>query len=154
MPLNNPYDPTSSFLPNIVVVRKSADEIVSNSITIQNDDELLFSVGANQVWEFLLVLRHTTPTVNPDIKWDFTIPAAGSLKGLGIWSAAVRTDDVNGTTQIQYDLAATESYFQRRYLYIGGVNAGTIQLRWAQQVATVENTTVLANSFIIAHRLA
>jgi len=38
-------------------------------------------------------------------------------------------------------------------VYIGGGAAGNIQLQWAQGFADVSDTKVLANSFIIAHKL-
>ena len=38
-------------------VIKSVDETISTAVTLQNDDELLFPVGANQTWTFDFVVQ-------------------------------------------------------------------------------------------------
>ena len=58
------------------VVRKTADETVSNSTVLQNDDHLVLSVGASDVWDILMVLRINSSAV-ADFKWVFTVPASG-----------------------------------------------------------------------------
>jgi hypothetical protein len=51
---------------NVTTVVKAANEIVNNSSTLQNDDELLFPIGANEVWSFRFVVQANSGTV-PDL---------------------------------------------------------------------------------------
>jgi hypothetical protein len=37
---------------DVQIIRKTADETVNNSAVLQNDDELLFPIGANEVLVF------------------------------------------------------------------------------------------------------
>lgn len=138
---------------DVIIVRKTSDEVVNNSTVLQDDDELYFAVGANEIWEFLLLLRVTTPTSGVDVDYSFTIPVAASLlrcEGYGVSNA-----EEDGTTEDTCDIiGASSEYCLMHYLYVGGANAGTVQLQWAQHTATVEDTKVRANSFIIARKLA
>lgn len=133
------------------IVRKSAEEIVNNSAVMQNDDELLLAVGASEVWEFELYIRHTSATTTPDIDILFAVPAASSLLKIPNYNTAHQ--EVADADITLASSSANNGYWAK-YLYIGGANAGNIQLTWAQNVATAEDTKVLANSFIIAHKLA
>src|SRR4030042_1672706 len=58
------------------IVRKTADETVNNSIALQNDDHLLFAIGANEVWDVTLMLLVTTPSVTPFFKIGWSYPAS------------------------------------------------------------------------------
>ncbi len=137
-------------------VRKTADEIVNNSNVLQNDNELLFPVGVNECWEFVLQLIWDTSAV-ADIKYAFVVPAGGIIRGMYAWV-------VGGSGGEPVDLALTPftqngsgvgtAYVSRCYgWYIGGANAGNVQLQWAQNTAEASNTKVLTNSLIVAHKL-
>ena len=135
------------------IVRKTADEVINNVTTPQNDDELKFDALANEIWWFSLVLRHTrhaSAGYNNKINWS--IPTAASLLS-EIPAGSVNEIDATSAVEIP-----TVSTFIRRYhntyLYIGGANAGTIQLQWCQAGSEAYTYTVNANSIIIAHRLA
>lgn len=140
----------------IKIVLKAADETVNNSNVLQNDNELLFAVGANEIWEFFLYFRMTTPTdgATPAIKFAFSVPAAATIARLSNYGSPDMTDTPDGTvTQAnQYAVANKYAYFTR-YLYFGGVNAGNIQFQWAQRFAAAEDTKVLAGSYMKAIKL-
>lgn len=138
----------------ITKILKTADETVNNSAALQNDDELLFPVVANATWFFILLLRTHSPTTTPDMDYAFSIPVAGAIKRMehAVPPPAV---EIDGTAEHTLNLRAdTDEYTPSYFLYIGGVNGGNVQLQWAQNVATAEDTKVLANSFILAFRLA
>ena len=145
---NDPYWDTV-----LTVVRKTADQTVNNSEVLINDTHLLFAVLANEIWEFVLSLRITSPTAVPDIDWLFAIPVAASLLK---WQAPDITPQVEGDGTVEATIpvaAGALEYWECHYVYIGGVNAGNVQMQWAQKAATGEDTKVLENSFIIAHKL-
>ena len=142
------------------VIRKTADETVNNSTTLQNDDELLFAVAANEVWEFHMLARiisHETA----EFQFAFTIPTGGSIKintadEIGALPAHQLLLPDDGTSALYTASMATGFEYNLHIwgFYIGGANAGNVQFKWAQYVATAYNTKVLTNSFIIAHKLA
>jgi len=146
------------------VIRKTADEAVNNSATLQNDDHLLFAIAANEVWEANFVLDILGgATATTDIKFAMTIPTGCTMVWGGVFSRA------GGTTTLELGLCQTTSGAQlfcdlefaseRRIMklwgiFVNGATAGNVQLQWAQRVAVVEDTTIKANSCIIAHQLA
>ncbi len=139
------------------IVRKTADETVNNSDTLQNDDELLLAVAVNEVWTFFMWFVFNSGTT-PDFKFTFTVPTNGSLKTIFGGDVAVTTVTTaiaeNTGTDVR-DVAGVGA--DRAYLiwgkYVGGDTAGNIQFQWAQNVANASNTIVRANSFMIAHKL-
>lgn len=52
--------------------RKTADEPVTSSTALQDDDHLLLAVGANEVWEFDMTLY-----VTGDVGGDLALTVAG-----------------------------------------------------------------------------
>ena len=150
---------SNTILPLIVL--KSASEIVSNSATQQNDDQLFFSVGANEVWLVELYTR-TSMFAASDFGQSWTIPASATFIGFpddvnnqGSATAGAGTAQIDLTTTRTKTIAANSSVLLlERGLLVTAGTSGTVQYRWAQAVAAVENTSVLQNSFIIAYRLA
>jgi hypothetical protein len=150
-------DPTEIANTMPTIVRKTADEIVNNSITLQNDDHLFLAMAANEVWFIDLILYYVSATTTPDIVVRAALPTAaiGSQLAWGysssdaayILTAGTGTDAVFGTS-------STKRIARITYLIINGANAGNFQIQWRQGTATAEDTTVLTNSFIIAHKLA
>jgi hypothetical protein len=138
------------------VVVKSGDESVAND-TLQNDDELFFAVGTNEVWIFEMVLFVNSGTSNtPDIKWDFTIPASATIK-YGAQSMSTGATGVNGVqfmfgvetaTVLGSGAAITTATIETMPIYLNGTvrtagTAGTVQFRWAQNVTTGGSPTVV-----------
>ena len=134
------------------IVHKAADETVNNSTTLQNDDHLLFAVGANDIWVFHLWFIVETGTT-PDFKFAFAVPSGG---------ACIYCMDINGvylrpledaTTAKTLAQTATPGIFNRLLRYVGGGTAGNLQLQWAQNTAEVSNTILKENSLLIAWKV-
>lgn len=137
----------------MATIVKEADETVTTSTTLQNDDELLFAVAANEVWQFEGVLSLSAPTA-ADFKMSFTGPtgAVGSFVAIyevldnagGIPPQALSAA-LGGTTQWEI---GQDGVGLRFYGAIhNGANAGNLQLQWAQRVSS-GSTTVRAGSYI------
>jgi len=141
------------------IVRKTADEIVNNSTTLQNDDHLLLAVGANEVWSFFAYLKVISQTGTPDIKFDWSLPTGGVIQSLphddiAVLAANTPIAPIGAGTNFTFALPANSERIALVWgLYVGGANAGNVQLQWAQITATAEDTKVLANSFLIAHKI-
>lgn len=138
---------------------KPSDEDVNNSITLQNDNDLFFSVAANEKWGFqfaLFISDEGTGSGTSGFKFLVALPtgATGWFQYDSSATAAVFHEDITTTTSI---LAANTSY--RTVLLLTGAflnagTAGTCQLQWAQISAVAENTRVHAGSWLLASKAA
>jgi len=152
------------------IVRKTADETVNNSTTLQNDDHLLLAIAANEVWLINLFLLWTSPTAGVYLKTGWSYPAGCSIKwgteiqlastNKAYWSSAVTTASKPALlteTSTWSDILGANDAIDGVHLtaiVINGANAGTLNFQWAQATAAPEDTKVLANSCLIAHKLA
>lgn len=132
---------------------KSVTETVNNSAALQNDDELFVSVLANATYEVWCQVFYVSGTT-PDIKFGWTGPAAATFT----WASI---DAFNGSwvdQSISGSVAIGTSGSNESAIFAGllkvGANAGTLQLQWAQNGANASNTQVLANSYLVARRIA
>jgi len=135
------------------IVRKTADETVNFSVTYQNDDELLFAVGANEVWVGQFVLKVAIKAAS-DIKAVLSVPAGANYE---LWfhgdptqtagEVAVLGQGVSGIPRYTSD--ATIGIIIEFLVNVGGT-AGNVILQWAQASAVAENTQILTDSYLIA----
>ena len=131
-------------------IHKAAHEIVNNSTTLQNDDHFVFAVTANSRWVVELHLNMISSAV-ADFKFDFSVPSGG-YHGL--------TLDTSGTTFWNQAAASTitacagsQTLAVLRGTIVIGSTAGNVQFRWAQNTAEATNTTVYADSILVAWRV-
>ncbi len=130
---------------------KTADETVNNSTVLQNDDELVIPVGAGEIWELYQELHMFTATATPHLDWAYSIPVGGAIRRMASYGATV--SEYDATVEVD-NAIVTDRVYITKLQYIGGANAGNLQLQWAQHTATVEDTKVLANSFIFARKIS
>ena len=138
---------TASTLSNKATVIKQSDETVNNSDALQNDDELLYALTANQQIAFeLLLLYNTTNAAGLKIGW--TVPAGATLTWGGTWY----NNTGDPVTVANYTAASTAAFYgsstapqvARVHGYItNGATPGNLQLQWAQYAATAVNSKVL-----------
>ena len=57
-----------------MLVKKSADQVVTNSTVLANDSELSFSVNSGETWYVQLLLSYSGSNANSDYKCGFTFP--------------------------------------------------------------------------------
>jgi len=140
-----------------VNVYKTADETVNNSTAFQDDNELLFAVGANKAWSFeVCVLMIGDAGGAADIKFQFTTPAGGTVYVTDASSIAQlgATGALTSGLAAKYDILNSTKMMLMWGVYIGGANAGNVTLQWAQNAAVEADTKVLAGSHILAWQLA
>lgn len=137
-------------------VIKSADESVSASTTLQDDNELLLPLLANTDYTFTAWL-HITMDRDFDIKVAFTVPAAASISWAGIHNndaatpatlpLALVTASGTSTTLLGQTSGATNVHTA---LLSGtvrtGANAGNLTLQFAQGTSGANASTVKAGS--------
>lgn len=132
-------------------VYKSADETVNNSDVLQDDDHLLFAVGANEAWAFEMALYMNSGTT-PDIKLQVNVPS-GATGFYDSPTGAPSAMTAFGSPQTQSTSGSDQQMFFVGTV-INGATPGNLQLQWAQNLATLSDTKVLKGSCIIAYRLA
>ena len=150
------YNTTRAF------VAKAGGETVNNSTTLQDDDDLTFSIGANETWAFLVLLDIVTPNA-AGFKYQVTTPDGGDagyvmgFRSVGGSGVAGNVGDHKGTINAAVGFAIGGAGVAPQVWIEGwastGATAGTVQLEWAQNAAVVGDTTVNANSFLYARRL-
>ncbi|MGH7585384.1 MAG: hypothetical protein ACREMH_03975 [Gemmatimonadales bacterium] len=153
-------------------MRKTADESVTDSTTLQNDNHLSFSIAASEAWSFQVFLAVNASTDGRDIKIGFTVPSGATVR----WGAIGPTTGVSIMTDVRGNFAsqsgsatgscctanfgvplddsgALETVIMIKGTVVNGSTAGTLQLQWAQATAGAgTSTTVLADSWLIGLR--
>jgi hypothetical protein len=139
-------------------LRKTADELVNNSAALQDDNDLTFAVAASEVWSFSLFLMYTSNTT-ADFKLAIGEPSGATTRWTTLadsaGTAVITGPSVGGdaaAVTIQY--GAADDPILINGVCANSTNAGNLTLRWAQGTATVVDTIVRANSFLVAHRIA
>ncbi len=140
-------------------ITKDSDETINNSATFQNDDDLSFSVAANEVWMIELHIEYTGGSATSDIKWQFTGPAGATASlQTNYWDTGLAISMGGNIGLASAILAGTASGFDLSgHIYgivtVGGT-AGTIQFQWAQNVAEGVDTTVYAGTYMKIQKVA
>jgi hypothetical protein len=147
-----------------IFARKSADESVTSSNTLQDDDHLTVAVVANAVYEIEGFLIYDGSTTG-DIKIAWTVPSGATLT----WSAPGPPSSASGnTSSVKLAKENTSGDFygaigtgagNSLVLAIRGIlrtssTAGSLTLQWAQNTADATATTVYTDSYIKASRVA
>lgn len=150
-------------------VRKTVDEPLTSSTTLQNDDALVLAVAANATYLFRVWLLATDATdATGDIKFGFTFPASAvcHFSGKGPHSLMAsggafgdgeyigRNTATSGSTVATYGLSSSVIGIELTGMLIVGANAGNLQLQWAQAASDANATTVQAGSFMTLDRVA
>ncbi len=138
-----------------VLVRKSTDETVNNSATLQDDDALRFAIGANETWAFTMhVVGQSRAT--PDFKFALTAP----LGSMCTYSMNAEENAKASSHVVCGDPSpgmpgngVNEAYFVNGTVITAGV-AGTVTLQWSQFTADPSSSIVRAGSWLIAHKIS
>lgn len=148
-----------------LVVRKTADETVNNSAALQNDDHLVFAIAANETWIARYAIMYSSNTT-ADFKFTLWSPGGGATgifasHGLGlgaesnVYDLASQAYTTWGTDIMACGGAgAVAALIILEMLVVNSSTPGNVTLQWAQNTADASDTKVLANSFLVAQRIA
>lgn len=132
-------------------VVKTATESVTSSTTLQNDDELSFSVVANTSYYIEVILVYDSPAGGgtPDIKTQFALAAGAFVSaqvfGVGVSNAEAATTQNVFNTAIVWGTGTTPRVL-RLEVFVRADTTTTLHFQWAQNVSGVNATRVLAGS--------
>jgi len=139
------------------LIVKSADQTVNNSDTLQDDDELLFAVAANEVWAFIVVpLASSSEVAGLRVR----MPDPEGVTVLGVFCFTNPNEDTLITPVLPGEDAAFLGMGQDAVtgviigIVINGGDACNLQFQWAQDRQEESDTIVRANSCILAWKLA
>lgn len=158
----NVRDNTNALADRIQSVYKDADQSVNNSTTLVSDSKLKFTAvaGQNYIIDMNIILACTSAV--PEFTTAFSFPAGTlsyTMYGLALAATGVEASArFNGTAAATSGVAAvtvsTPSVLSG--VVIRGAfkctTGGTVTFMWAQNVATVVNTTVSQGSTLTAIR--
>jgi hypothetical protein len=133
-----------------LIVAKTADETVTASTVMQNDDILSLPVEANTRYALTLCLMFNAPAT-PDLKIGWAYPSGTTLK----WHR--ESTGVTGATKLADALVETDiepiagdgadDVFVIQGLVTVGSTAGNVTFQWAQNVSDASGTIVRAGSW-------
>lgn len=158
--------PITRASPSLITVRRTADSAARNSgntgDTLTNDTQLLFAVGANEVWWFSMFLFVNAANATMDYKIAWSLPSgATALWGdtiSTIWTPVITSAAPSAmpthATVIPRGSGALTTGFSAHGAITNGSTAGNAVVQWAQNTADAGDLKLLANSVLILHRLA
>lgn len=147
------------------VVVAAVDQIVNNSAVQVNDNELLFPLLANGLYIVELHAAFLSASTASDLLVSWSVPAgttggrfhfgatgtAASFTSNEITRASVRSQTFTGTIANQAG-TSDQSVNEILSLIVAGT-AGNVTFRFAQNTATVADTTRLSDSFMRVTRV-
>lgn len=147
-------------------VRKTADESVTSSTTLQNDDHLLYTIGATGTYVFdLYLLATSAANAAGDLGVGFTFPTGTMYLGgigpdTGLASGTVQTGQwgannayTTGALFNVYGLSTSTLDIRLHGLFVATAT-GTLQFQWAQQASNANASTVKAGSHLVVKQTA
>ncbi|MFM7262100.1 MAG: hypothetical protein ACKO3W_16060, partial [bacterium] len=130
---------------------------LTSSTTLQNDDALIISLGANDAVEFSGMMFATSTSATPDLKVAFTVPTGATIRWFGEWfgesyvSSGLIT--ASGTASPVFPIAANGvGLFKFNGIVTNGSTAGNLQFQWAQNTSNSNAVTVQQRSFLIGSK--
>lgn len=145
-----------------ITARKTANETVNNTATLQNDDALFVTPAINTVYTVDSYIVYDAATA-ADLTFAFTFPAGASLSWAVIGLATSVTAVTGDMTAAARDRFASgvagaigagganvggEVVAIIRGTLIMGATAGNLQLQWAQAVANASDAVVYRDSWL------
>jgi len=146
-------------------VQKTADESVTSSTTLQNDDHLLYTVATTGTYVFDMYLLGTSAAnAAGDLAVAVTFPTGtmylagqGLVPTLASGSAeqiqAGGTVYTSGAAFNSYGLSTSVSLLHLHGLLVATAT-GTIRLQWAQQSSNANASTLKTGSHMITYQVA
>ena len=144
-----------------VVKRKTADESVDTSTTLQDDDHLVFPIGANEEWVADYDLDVGTNLDAHGIFLAVTVPAGATMNvvasnaqfgGFGGNTRTTVSGEVLNFSTLSFD--SNEAHFRVSLWVLNGATPGNATLQWSQATSNGSSLTLRKGSHMVAHRIS
>jgi hypothetical protein len=145
--------------PPISIVRKTTNQIVNNSTTLVDDNQLQIDLANNETVYFEAVLRYNGDAT-ADIKIAFVAPSGASIRWDNYNSTYVGVGDTVAVSSVEVSEGGTRSFgcaagvrtiSIRGYCQMGSTS-GPLKMQFAQNSAVAADTTVFFNSVLKVFR--
>ena len=142
-----------------VKIVKTANQGKASDETLADDNDLKFTIAANQNWIFKITVFAQSTSAAPDIKIAISAPSDASVRfgfdAYGTTSATV--DDGVSSANTSSGLIAMSAN-ELRVIHIdgsviGSSTAGTVGFQWAQNATNVATVTVSMGSWLEANKM-
>ncbi len=149
------------------------ERVVGPDTTLQDDDDLTFTVEAGERWRYWVVLRISSPAA-AGFRWQWSVPSIPSGTDVYLaeqywqswWEPTNAWDALTGaqantsapSTPTEIVVTASSATTGTWTFWVDGwfdvgATGGSVTLQWAQGTGAAGNTDVLANSFLFAQRM-
>src|SRR3990167_159084 len=165
--LTSPVVNSATGIGQAIVKRKTADESVTSSTTLQDDDHLTFAIAASEEWISNFYLDIGAELATTGFKVAVTVPsgatmnlvlhmtAHSSLPAVGGEANGGRTTSSGTAIDITAaQLSCTDAGLILSLWVLNSTNAGSVTLQFAQSTSSGTAVTVRKGSHLIAHRVA
>lgn len=135
-------------------IPKTADESVTSSTVLQDDDHLTFTLGANELWYVRFAVVYTSASATPNITIAYAGPASVTYQFLTLGETGAGTFTNNYQRAVADTLtfvtgAGTIKQFHTEGIITNAGTSGPFRLQWAQGVSNATATTVKKGSTLI-----
>jgi hypothetical protein len=144
----------------MVVKRKTADESVTSSTTLQDDDHLTFAVGANEEWEGLIRIAAADDLNTTGLKVAINTPAGATMRADMVAFGGATTNYSLSTTigaaisASAAGIGSQSGFVLVHFWVLNGATPGNITLQWAQNTSDAAALIFRKGSSLVAHRVA
>jgi hypothetical protein len=144
-----------------VLRRKTADEPVTSSTTLQDDDHLVFPIGANEEWVADYSISVGGSISTSGLKVVITSPAtaidvSATLVG-GVFGECKSGHIVSAVSPIEFTAAEFVSsgtgHLHISAWFLNGATPGSVTLRFAQETSSGTAIVFLKGSRMVAHQI-
>lgn len=133
-------------------VVKTADESVTSSTVLQDDDELVIALEANRRYKLEgVLLVNGTGGNPPGFKFQWSLPASATLDGF-VTTAVSSVSAFSEAAAKSYISSGNDDAIPVQGVLITDGTAGNATLQWAQNSSSGSATTVKAGSWIAIQR--
>lgn len=141
--------------------RKTANESVTSSTALQDDDHLTLSIAANENWLYEFFLPCNGATAG-DFKFAIAVPAGAS----GVWGGigpgvatatniqAVAASAFGDANPLSFGGTGADSVIRLQATVLNGGTAGNVNLRWAQDTSSGTASIIYAGAYQMGHRIS
>jgi hypothetical protein len=147
----------------VTLARKTADETVTNSTTVQDDDQLTAAVAASSTYLVEAFLIYDGDTTG-DFRLTFAGPTGATMdwtpnglatsQATGVGSMKLGRLPIANEDTLGASGSGVKAVAMPRGILTTSSTAGNLTLRWAQATASATATTVFANSWLRLTKIA
>ena len=156
----------SSITQALTLIIKDSNEQVTSSTAVQNDNDIIFSLQANSIYEIEFHGSAYSTSATPDIKlkWVVTGGASALTARVCMGLGTTETDHTNGVmrcsrhtiaTEVPYGVVAgaTSCEIFEKFI-VSTSTAGTLTLQWAQNTSNATAVGLSTSTFAIARLIS